>query len=109
MRTNDKDGARMRAAPRVKIFQAGEMRSGSDEPRRVHLLNISSGGALLYADSVPMVGEQVRLICGIALGTARVQWSAGRRFGVAFTRPIGAAQMAVVIGEREEPIETATR
>ncbi|MDP5280168.1 PilZ domain-containing protein [Sphingomonas sp. DG1-23] len=109
MRTSDKDGAHMRTAPRIKVFQAGEMRCGSGEPRRVHMLNISRGGALLYAESVPMVGEQVRLACGIRLGTARVQWSAGQRFGVAFTRPISPAQIAAVVGEPEEPVEVAKR
>ena len=109
MRISDRDGAQMRTAPRIKIFQAGEIRRGAEAPRRVHLLNISSGGALLYADSVPTVGEQVRLACGIPLGTARVQWSSGQRFGVAFKHPIGPAQIAAVIGRQGGPIEMATR
>ena len=109
MRTSERDGAQMRAAPRIKIFQAGEMRRGADAATRVHLLNISTGGALVYADSVPPVGEQVQLACGISLGSARVQWSSGRRFGVAFAHPIGPAQIEAVIGTQEARVEAMTQ
>lgn len=109
MRINDKDGARMRAAPRIKIFQAGEIRCGSGETRRVHLLNISTGGALLYADSAPGVGEQVRVACGIPLGIGRVQWTSGQRFGVAFAHPITSAQIDRVIRKQDDRIEAPAR
>jgi hypothetical protein len=109
MRTSESDGAQMRATPRVKIFQAGEMRRGAGAPTRVHLLNISTGGALVYADSVPPVGEQVVLACGVPLGSARVQWSSGRRFGVAFTQPIGRAQIEAVIRTQEARVEATTQ
>lgn len=109
MRISEKDGAQMRAAPRVKIFQAGEMRCGAGEPARVHLLNISTGGALVYAEHVPAVGEQVQLACGVPLGAARVQWSSGRRFGVAFAEPIGPAKIEAVIRTQEAMVEAAAQ
>lgn len=109
MRTSDKDDAQQRAAPRIKIFQAGEARCGAGEPRRVHLLNISTGGALVYADVVPEIGEQVRLACGIPLGPARVQWRSGRRFGVAFTQPISPALIDAVVRKQKTLIETTAQ
>ncbi len=97
MPTQDKDGARKRAAPRIKIFLAGELRCGAGAPRRAHLLNISTGGALVYAEAVPEVGELVRLACGVPLGPGRVQWRKGQRFGVAFTQPIAPALIDTLI------------
>ncbi len=109
MRTNDKDGAHQRAAPRVKIFQPAEIKSSAGEQHRVHLLNISTGGALVYGDAAPEVGEQVRLVCGIQLGPARVQWRSGRRFGVAFTKPIAPTQLDAIVRKQEQLIETMTQ
>jgi len=109
MGTNDKDGAHERAAPRIKIFQPAEIRSGAGEQSRVHLLNISTGGALVYGDAPPEVGAQVRLVCGIQLGAARVQWRSGRRFGVAFARPIAPAELDVVVRKQQELIQTMTQ
>jgi hypothetical protein len=91
MHTSDKEGAKLRATPRTKIFQPAEICCGGDPPRRVHLLNISTGGALLHGDTVPELGAAVRLLCGVALGPARVRWRNGHRFGVAFAEPIDQA------------------
>jgi hypothetical protein len=109
MQTSDKDGAHRRTAPRIKIFQPAEIRCGADAPQRVHLLNISTGGALVYGDTAPEVGAQVELDCGIALGPARVQWSSGRRFGVAFTEPIGPQQIDALVRKHEGLIATAAQ
>jgi hypothetical protein len=109
MGTGDKDGARRRAAPRIKIFQPAEIQWGRDAPRRVHLLNISTGGALLYGDEVPAVGSEVRLACGIPLGSARVQWIRKQRFGVAFANPLGAAQIDAIVRLHDELIQAMTQ
>ena len=106
MRTSDKNGAQKRAAPRIKIFLAGEIRCGAGEPRRAHLLNISTGGALVYADAVPDIGEELRLACGVPLGLARVQWRNGRRFGVAFMQPISDALIDAIVRKQETLIES---
>lgn len=97
MRTSDKDGARLRAPPRIKIFQPAEIRCGSDAPRRVHLLNISTHGALVHGDIVPQLGAEVRLLCGVALELARVRWRSGKRFGVAFAEPIAQAAIDALV------------
>lgn len=86
----------MRATSRIKIFQPAEMERAGVE-RRVHLLNISLGGALVYADSAPEPGEEIRLTSGIPLGTARVQWCSGQRFGVAFRNPLSPEQLAAIV------------
>jgi len=109
MQTSDKDGARRRSAPRIKIFQPAEIVCGAGAPQRVHLLNISTGGALVYGDIAPEVGAQVQLSCGTALGSARVQWSSGRRFGVAFAEPIGAKQIDELVRKHEGFVATAAQ
>ncbi|WP_166745788.1 PilZ domain-containing protein [Sphingomonas naasensis] len=96
MPTIDRGGTHPRAAARLKIFRPGEMERGG-ATTRVHLLNISTGGALLYAETAPAVGAEIRLTSGIALGPARVQWSSGRRFGVAFRTPLTPGQLAAML------------
>ena len=100
MQSSDKDGAHQRAAPRIKIFQPAELRCGTEAPCRVHLLNISTGGALIYADAAPEVGTQVQLACGKVSGRARVQWRDGHRFGVAFAEPIAAAKIDALVRDQ---------
>jgi hypothetical protein len=96
-------GRDLRQAPRIKIFQPAEMAhgGGEGEPARVHLLNISTGGALVYGVPTPQVGESVRLACGVSLGEARVAWRSGKRFGVAFAEPIGEARVAEILRIQE--------
>ena len=55
---------------------------------RVHLLDLSCTGALVYAENAPPAGTIVRLACPVSLGAARVVWSRGKRFGVAFAAPL---------------------
>lgn len=102
MPKNDKDGARLRAAPRIKTFQPAEMSHGMGEPLRVHLLNLSTGGALVHASTAPAIGQEVRLTCGIPLGSARVQWTEGNRFGVRFADPIGPEQVDRIVRRRTQ-------
>jgi hypothetical protein len=98
-----------RRAPRVKLFQPAEMRNTSGQTTRVHLLNVSTTGALVYGDAAPGIGEELSLACGIALGEARVAWRVGRRFGVAFARPIAPAQVEAMVRAQDELIESASR
>lgn len=94
-------GRDLRREARLKIFQPAEMlHEGDGDPARVHLLNISSGGALVYSETCPGVGKSVRLACGVPLGEARVAWRAGRRFGIAFAQPLGEARLAQVLDQQ---------
>lgn len=76
-----------RQAPRAKLFQPAEMH-GRGGDARVHVLNLSTSGALVYGERTPGEGEQVWLTCGVPLGMGRVAWVSGRRFGVQFLTPL---------------------
>lgn len=103
------DGARNRRATRYKIFQPAEMSVGAAPPARVHLLNVSAGGALVYGDSVPPLGTQLTLACGGLHSSARVAWSDGRRFGIQFARPIAEAQVQAILASQAALIAAAPR
>lgn len=79
--------AAARQHPRNKVFQPVTMTTGTT-PRRVHLLDLSVGGALAHADLPPEPGTVIRLHAGVSLGCARVAWRRGKRFGVVFTFPL---------------------
>jgi len=100
-----------RGANRAKIFQPGEMHTISGA-QRIHLLDLSRTGALVYAaDKAPEVGAVVRLTAGVPLGAARVKWAVGKRFGVLFATPLSAevldrlldAQRSLVRRMEEQP------
>lgn len=99
----------LRATPRFKLFQPSEMTSGSTPPTRVHILNLSTGGALLYAAAPPRPGTPLRLRCGDEMRTARVAWAEQRRFGVAFTTPLADGKVTQVIAEQEASVAAARR
>lgn len=103
------DAARRRRATRFKVFQPAEMALGSDAPVRVHLLNVSVGGALVYAEAAPAVGTEVTLACGMVRGPGRVAWSAGRRFGVEFAQPIAESQVQALLISQDKLIESASQ
>ncbi|UYY57498.1 PilZ domain-containing protein [Sphingomonas sp. S2-65] len=96
-----------RQAPRSKLFQPAEMRSRGDESR-VHLLNLSTSGALVYGEAVPVLGEEVQLRCSLPLGPGRVAWVEGRRFGVEFTRALSDAVVEQVLRIQDALIVSAS-
>ena len=97
-----------RRAPRIKLFHQAEL-SGSAGTQRVHLLNVSVGGALVYAETPPAVGEPVRIDCGVALGEGRVAWRSGRQFGVTFAKKMDSSQIDALIRVQQELIARATQ
>ena len=98
-----------RHAPRTKIFQPAQMVRGEGGTSRVHLLNISATGALVYGEQVPGVGEDVRLVCGIPLGAARVEGTDGRRFGLAFAAPLVPAEIEALVRIQDAVIRATTQ
>jgi c-di-GMP-binding flagellar brake protein YcgR len=107
---HQKSGEERRQALRMKIFQPAAMTMGrAGAEARVHLLNISTGGALVYGEAVPRAGAAVQLDCGIALGSAQVAWVSGRRFGVRFDTPIAPAQVEAVLQLQNEMIESGNQ
>lgn len=89
-------GTSARAAPRAKVFQPAEMLAGTTTSR-IHLLDLSRVGALVYGQSPPSVGTIVRLNGSRAIGAARVAWVDGKRFGVAFAVPLTQSQLDALI------------
>ena len=93
-----------RAYARMKVFQPGAMEWGAAQTR-IHLLDLSRGGALVYAQQPPAVGSIVRFVEPACLSAARVVWARGKRFGVAFAAPISDTLIDMVIAEQERLTE----
>jgi hypothetical protein len=103
--SSDKEERRL--APRAKLFQPAQMH-GRGGDVRVHVLNLSTSGALVYGDRTPGEGEQVRLTCGVSLGVGRVAWVSGRRFGVQFLRPLAHGVVEQVLHTQDALIVSAS-
>jgi len=93
-----------RIKPRIKLFEPSEMLVGA-EVARVHLLDLSTGGAQLHRRAAPPpVGAMVQLACGgTRFRLARVTWARGNRFGVAFTMPLSERQVADIRDRKRSP------
>ena len=88
---------RPRSAHRFKIFQPGFWSAaGTTVP--IHLLDISTSGALAYAEAPPRLGDYVLIECGLPLGKARVTWRDGNKFGVCFIVALGSDTLDAVAG-----------
>ena len=97
--THQTDGAHhLRTRPRFKLFQPTEMTTATGKAR-VHLLNLSGGGALVHAAQPPKRGALLRLHCVGEDRAACVAWVAGQRFGVAFAKPLDDAQVSAMVGQ----------
>lgn len=97
MPNDQQDMRALRAKPRLKIFQPVELDAGAG-PLRAHLLDLSTTGALVHANSAPTLGASVRLLIeGQPPRAARVMWCNGARFGIAFTTPLADAQVEAVL------------
>lgn len=94
----------LRATPRYKLFQPTEIRTGSST-RRAHLLNLSAGGALIYASDPPTPGTPLRVRCGARSLPAHVAWNDGRRFGVAFLTPLSNAEVSEAIAAHDALVQ----
>jgi hypothetical protein len=92
------DADRARSAPRHKIFVPTEILFGNGEIR-AHLINVSLSGALAHAAPPPPSGETVRIgICGTMV-SARVRWTDGPRFGLAFAQPLSPTLLQRLLGD----------
>lgn len=81
------DDAHRRAMPRFKLFEPTEMIIAG-QTSRVHILNISIGGALVHSAHPISREALVQLQCGAQIRSARVAWASGQRVGVAFNTPL---------------------
>jgi hypothetical protein len=78
-----------RASARYKIFELVSFMFDGHETR-AHLLNISMTGALVHSAQPPKTGSAIQLVINGRHYPARVVWSHGARFGIAFGRHLSA-------------------
>ena len=77
--------------------------------RRVHMLNISATGALVYGRDAPEPGSIVTLHGALEFGQARIAWRKDKCFGIAFLRPICAQQIARIAEAQRNLVEGVAR
>ena len=75
----------------------------------VCLRNLSRNGALLEADSPPMVGTEVVFERGDTIAPARVAWVSKARFGIQFDIPIEENEVLIHIGKPQHSGEMDPR
>lgn len=93
----------MRAAVREKIFEPASLATGAKSVR-VHLLDISTGGAKIHCPTPLSIGAAVVLAWAGEERVAYVAWSVGPRCGVRFRIPLTADRIETLI----RPLVTAT-
>ena len=95
-----------RTASRYKLFKPDtiDVRGRS---ARVHVLNLSVGGALVYAAEPLAKGSRLRL--ALCDREARVVWSNGKRFGISFDRPIPLDQVQSIVADHDALIHVASK
>ena len=93
-----------RIAPRHKVFLPAEM-IGAGGSTRAHLLNLSTTGALMHADTPPASGATVQLRCGTASWSARVVWAADKRFGVVHVTRLSSVTIDALVAIRPMRLE----
>ncbi|WP_420853397.1 PilZ domain-containing protein [Sphingomonas panacisoli] len=81
----------------------------ADSLTRVHLLNLSVGGALIYAADPPEPGTAIRVRCGAHLLPAQVAWKDHRRFGVTFVVPLTDADLNKTIAEHDARVSPGSQ
>ena len=82
----------MRAAAREKIFEPASLSLGT-ESMRVHMLDVSIGGAKLHCPAPLAIGASVVLAWAEEERVAHVAWIAGARCGLRFRIPLAADQI----------------
>lgn len=98
----------LRATPRYKLFEPTELVVCGPK-LRVHMLNLSVGGALIHGAEPPTSGTRVRLRCGLDHLSAKVAWTNGSRFGLTFLVPLNDNQVTLVLAEQERLAASASR
>ena len=98
-----------RIAPRLKTFEPAELAGPDGTRQRVHLLNISATGALAYGHAAPAKGAVVTVHGAFEFGQARVAWSRGKSFGLAFLRPLCGQQIDRIVDAQRILVESSLR
>jgi hypothetical protein len=85
-----------RASTRRKLFQPVEVHTTAGRLRG-HLLDLSERGAMLHVPGLPPAARTVTVHSGAVQRVARVAWLDGQRCGVAFARPLSAAELEALV------------
>jgi len=88
------------------LLQASLLVSG--RPMRIHLLDLSSNGALGHAADPPEPGEIVWLVCKGAEILSRTAWVRGSRFGLAFDKSVPEAKLKPMLSEGRRALTSGT-
>lgn len=82
-----------RTEPRLKVFQPATMHVASGEVR-VHLLDVSTKGAMVHGFTEVVPGNLLALACCGWTRAANVAWMTNKRFGVRFVQPLSAGDLS---------------
>lgn len=85
-----------RPQPRRKIFQLGELTVGG-RTLRVHLLDVSEGGARLHCPAEVNVGDPVILRWQDNQWRGIIMWTSQGKCGVRFIAPLTAAALSALL------------
>ena len=98
---DDSQRRRSERAKRVKIFQPMDIQL-ADRLERIHLLNLSLTGAMAHAEAPPAAGTTINLSDAEDRVVARIVWTNGRKFGLAFAKPLTAVQAKAISGLQDD-------
>lgn len=92
---------------RFPVYLAALVRTG-EQTRAVRLRDLSRGGALAETPAPPLAGDTVVLRVERLSVEARVAWTRGARFGLAFEAPIRATDLLVLLGRSRAQVPAST-
>ena len=87
-----------RQGERTRVLLQASLLAGG-RPMRIHLLDLSSHGALGHADDPPDSGTIVWLVCKGTEILSRTAWVRGSRFGLAFDNPVPSSKLTPMLSE----------
>lgn len=86
-----------RRSKRSLVLLTARIRTSGDVIE-ARLRNLSQNGALLEAETLPGVGDEVVFERGDTIVAGRVAWCAKGRFGIEFHKPIEESEVLVHVG-----------
>jgi hypothetical protein len=98
----------IRASPRLKVFYPAQMECAGSVIR-IHLLNVSRTGALIYSSQPLEKGQKVSIGAGARAKMAIVAWISGARAGVEFWLPFQEAELDAFIADQNAALAEAAR
>jgi hypothetical protein len=101
--------SKARAAPRTNLFLAATLYSAAGTSP-VKIRDLSSAGARIESDVVPVVGEPIRLVRGSLSVVGLVAWRRERRCGLRFDASISVpGWMANTVNREQQRVDRAVK